>query len=153
MLSVSAALLLLSSLQPFHGAALADQAERVNTLLAPRIADAQNQPASTAMQADADDPLLTGLGEFSRLAMRLSLQMEAEDGPEDLRCIYRGMAQDALNHRTTLETATFQAEQLTAYSDIRYLMDHARQIGPIADQPDIEPFTGVAPDCPRGPLR
>lgn len=152
MQSVSAAILLLSSLQANSGAAFAELATDLSAIVEARLEQASAFPAQTADQLDGGDALVEGLTEFSRQAMGLSLHMEMTSGPEDLRCIYWGMAQDALLHRADLFEAEIRADRLTIYNELEYLLDHARDIGPIADQEQIEPFTGVDPGCPRGPL-
>ncbi|MEE2525382.1 hypothetical protein V0U79_03315 [Hyphobacterium sp. HN65] len=149
---VSAAFLLLSSLQANSGAAFAGLAGELAAIVDARTEQAIAFPAQTADRLDADDELMIGLTEFSGQAMGLSLQIEVSGGPEDLRCIYRGMAQDALLHRNALYDAEVRADRLSVYAELDYLLGHAREIGPIADQDDIEPFTGVDPGCPRGPL-
>lgn len=149
---VSAAILLLSSLQAGEGAAFAAQADALASIVESRMEHATAFPAQSADTLDGSDELISGLTEFSRQAMTLSLQIDAADGPEDMRCIFRGMAQDALAHRDALFMAEIRADRLMVYGELEYLIDHARAIGPIADQEEIEPFTGVDPGCPRGPL-
>lgn len=149
---VSAAISALSTLLAEPGADFANTAERLANIVAQRAAIAREYPAQTAPALVPEDPLADGLADLSRQAMALSLRMEQSGGPEDMRCIYRGMAQDALQLSERLSEADLRADRLATYADIEYLLTHVRQIGPLADQADIAPFTGVDPGCPRGPL-
>jgi hypothetical protein len=150
---LSALLIALTSLQSTPGAEFATLAADLQTEVQARIADAQAHPAQSASQLAPGDTLYNGLGELSARAMQLSLSMERRNGPEDLRCIYRGMAQDALDQRQALSNAEIRSDRIHVYTNLAYLLDHAAEIGPIADQDDIAPFTGVDPGCPRGALR
>jgi hypothetical protein len=150
---VSVAITALSTLLAEPGADFAGTAERLAAIVAARTVIAQQNPAQTAPPLGPDDPLVGGLSDMSRQAMGLSLQMEQTNGPEDMRCIYRGMARDALDQAERLSAAELRADRLAVYADIDYLLEHARQIGPLADQAELPPFTGVDPGCPRGPLR
>lgn len=150
---LSALLIALTSLQSNTGAEFAALATDLQTGVQARAATARAYPAQTAPEFTSGDPLHSGLSELSALAMQLSLSMERRNGPEDLRCIYRGMAQDALDQRQALSDAEIRADRLQIYADLAYLLEHAAEIGPMADRADIEPFTGVDPGCPRGPLR
>ena len=150
---LSALLIILTSVQSTPGAQFAALATDLHNEVQARAATARAYPAQTAPDLPPDDLLFSGLSELSVRAMQLSLSMETRNGPEDLRCIYRGMAQDALNHRQALSDADIRAGRLQVFAELAYLLDHAVEIGPIADQADIAPFTGVDPGCPRGPLR
>ncbi len=134
------------------GADFAAHAAQLQTHVQERLDTARRLPAQTAPDLDDNDTIMSGLAQLSRQAMGLSLAMEQRDGPEDLRCIYRGMAQDALDQRRALTGAEIRADRITVYSDIQYLLRHANDMGAFADQAEIEPFTGVDPGCPRGPL-
>ncbi len=152
MLPLSALLIAIASLQATPGADFAARAAELQTRVEARLETAANFPAQRAPEFGPSNELYVGLAEFSAQAMRLSLDMEARQGPEDLRCIFRGMAQDALDHRRALATAEIAADNIGTYRDLLYLLGHAEGVGPIADQDEIEPFTGTDPGCPRGPL-
>ncbi|WP_420431160.1 hypothetical protein [Hyphobacterium sp.] len=149
---VSVAFTTLSTLLADPGADFAASAETLAVIVNARATIARTYPAQAAPYLSANDTLATGLSSLSGQAMALSLRMEETNGPEDLRCIYRGMAQDALLHIDRLAKAELRADRLAVYADIGYLLQHAQEIGPLADQDEIAPFTGVPPDCPRGPL-
>jgi len=150
---LSALLIALTSYQTGHGSEFAALASELQTEVEERLLVAQSYPAQSAPEITPEDRLHVGLGELSARAMILSLSMERRNGPEDLRCIYRGMAEDALDHRLGLSNAEVRADRIEAYVDLSYLLDHAAEIGPVSDQNEIDAFTGVDPSCPRGPLR
>jgi hypothetical protein len=150
---LTALLIAMSSYQSAPGAEFAARASELQSDVQERRVVAEAYPAQRAPDVAADDTLFSGLSAFSAQAMRLSLVMERRSGPEDLRCIYRGMAQDALTHRQALVNAEIRADRIQVFNDLEYLLQHATEIGPIADQSEIDPFTGVDPGCPRGPLR
>ncbi|WP_394693989.1 hypothetical protein [Hyphobacterium sp.] len=150
---LSALLIALSSYQSAPGAEFAALAAELQSEARERLVVAQSYPAQLAPAVTADDALYSGLNAFSAQAMRLSLAMERRNGPEDLRCIFRGMAQDALLRQQALNAAEIRADRIQVFTDLEYLLQHAAEIGPIADQEEIDPFTGVDPGCPRGPLR
>ncbi|GJL97434.1 MAG: hypothetical protein DHS20C06_12510 [Hyphobacterium sp.] len=150
---LSALLIALTATQAMPGAEFAALATQLQTPVQERLDTARTMPAQAAPDLAEHDPVMLGLSELSRKAMRLSLSMESRNGPEDLRCIYRGMAQDALIHHRALTEAEIRADRIVIYTDIQYLLGHAAEMGRFADQTDIEPFTGVDPGCPRGPLR
>jgi len=149
---LSALLIALTVTQAMPGAEFAAHATQLQTPVQERLETARRLPAQSAPVLAENDVVMLGLSELSRKAMRLSLSMETRGGPEDLRCIYRGMAQDALDHQLALAAAELRADRITIYSDIEYLLDHATEMGRFADMDEIAPFTGVDPGCPRGPL-
>jgi hypothetical protein len=149
---LSALLIALTVTQAMPGAEFAAHATQLQTPVQDRLEIARRLPAQSAPVLAGNDIVMLGLSELSRKAMRLSLSMELRNGPEDLRCIYRGMAQDALDHRNALPAAELRADRIIIYTDILYLLDHAAEMGRFADIDEIEPFTGVDPGCPRGPL-
>ena len=150
---LSALLIVLTSYQSAPGSEFAALASELQIEVEERLLISQSYPAQTAPDIASDDILQIGLNELSAHALGLSLSIENRSGPEDLRCIYRGMAQDALEHRQELLIGEIRADRIRAYVDLSYLLDHATEVGPLSDQAEIAPFTGVEPGCPRGPLR
>ena len=105
---------------------IAAEAERRAEALRPN-------PAAPGAPFTPDDPLLTEMDEFALAALTLSRAIEADNGPEDLKCIFRGMSRDAPNRIAQIEAATTRADQSRAYADIARL---ARQAERIAEHPD-----------------
>jgi hypothetical protein len=81
------------------------------------------------------DPLLTELDEFALAALTLSRAIEAEGGPEDLKCIFLGMSRDAPARIAEVEAAETRADQSRAYAEIARL---TRQAERIAAEPDAQ---------------
>ncbi len=95
----------------------------------------QRNPAAPAVPLALDDPLLTELDEFALAALTLSRAIEAADGPEDLKCIFRGMSEDAGARVADLEAAETRADQSRAYAEIARL---TRQAEHLAAEPDAQ---------------
>jgi hypothetical protein len=90
-------------------------------------------PAAPAFAPPPGDPLLADLNDFALHALSLSREIEARGGPQDLRCIFRGMGRDVAVRIEALETAPDRAAQSRAYREIEYL---ARQAEDIAADPE-----------------
>lgn len=99
-----------------------------------RAADASNRPAAPPDRLDMEDPFLFELELFAADAMRLSLALAEQGGPEDLRCIFRGMSGDAEAWRRRLDSAANAGAQARAYAEINRLMAQALEIAPMASQ-------------------
>ncbi len=134
---ITAAMLALTMAAP----AAAD-AERVIRLAAPIAEEAERRaealrhnPAAPGAPFAADDPLLTELDEFALAARTLSRAIEANGGPEDLKCIFLGMSRDAPARIAQIEAAASRADQSRAYAEIARL---ARQAERIAADPDAQ---------------
>lgn len=121
--------------------ALAD-ADRVVRLAGGVAAEAERRaealrhnPAAPAVPFELGDPLLTELDEFALAALTLSRAIEAEGGPEDLKCIFLGMSRDAPARIAEVEAAETRADQSRAYAEIARL---TRQAERIAAEPDAQ---------------
>lgn len=106
--------------------AIAQEAER-------RAEALRHNPAAPGVAFTENDPLLTELDEFALAALTLSRAIEADGGPEDLKCIFRGMGRDAPARIAEVEAAETRADQSRAYAEIARL---ARQAERIAADPD-----------------
>lgn len=85
-------------------------------------------PAAPAFAPPAGDPLLADLNDFALQSLALSREIEARGGPQDLRCIFRGMGRDVAARIEALEAAPDRAAQSRAYREIEYLARQARDI-------------------------
>ncbi|XBQ14911.1 MAG: hypothetical protein ABL308_08025 [Oceanicaulis sp.] len=129
------------------GAAFADSARVID--LAGRIAgeaetraDAfRTAPAAPAEAPATGDRLLADLTDFALAARALSAEIEARGGPEDLKCIFRGMSRDAGARIEALDAAETRADMSRAYAEIARL---ARQAEQIAADPEA---SGPAMSC------
>lgn len=111
-------------------------------------------PAAPAPEMDSADPFLTGVDEFAAGAALLSRRIEEGGGPQDLRCIFRGMSADAAERMAHFETAETQADLARTYLEYVYLMNQAAEIAPEADTelPQVEPDPGFTCPARRDPL-
>lgn len=102
------------------GAIAQEAAHRAQTLA--------RAPAAPAVTPPVGDPLLADLNDFALQALALSRAIEERGGPQDLRCIFRGMGRDVAARIEALETAADRAAQARAYRDIEYLTRQAQEI-------------------------
>ena len=106
----------------------------------------RQNPAAPAPQLDGADTLLISLDEFALLTHRLSAQIEAEGGPSDLKCIFRGMSGDVSARIEQLNNAETRADLARAYNEIAYLANQAESI---ANDPDARAAgNSLPPSCP-----
>lgn len=85
-------------------------------------------PAAPAEAPAFTDTIIIQLNEFALITHHLSASLEANDGPEDLKCIFRGMSGDVAARLNALENAKTRAEMARAYIDIAYLSGQAEMI-------------------------
>jgi hypothetical protein len=88
----------------------------------------RHNPAAPAFPFQPGDPLLIELDEFALAAATLSRAIEAQGGPEDLKCIFRGMSRDAPARIAEVEAAQTRADQSRAYAEIARLTRQAERI-------------------------
>jgi hypothetical protein len=98
---------------------------------------AATRPAAPATPLDIEDPFFFELEQFSADAMRLSRAIDEAGGPLDLRCIFRGMSNDAATRLDALNSVETAAEQARVYRAIVDLMRDAVEIAPIIDNSDM----------------
>lgn len=129
--------ILIAALSPSARAADADDMERLAGAIAQEAAVRAHAlaraPAAPAFAPPAGDPFLADLQDFALEALALSRALEARGGPQDLRCIFRGMGRDVDARIEALETAPDRAAQSRAYRAIEHL---ARQAVDIASDPE-----------------
>lgn len=146
-LRLLAVILLVASLAPAAQAADAERIERLAASIAQEAAvrahALANAPAAPAVAAPAGDPLLADLQDFALASLALSNDIEASGGPQDLRCIFRGMGRDVAERIEALDAAADRAGQSRAYREIERL---ARQAARIASDPEAQ-VESATPDC------
>ncbi len=120
------------------GLADAARVEALSARIAPeaeRRADLyKSAPAAPADAPAPGDPLLTDLTDFALAARALSLEIEARGGPQDLRCIFRGISGDVTDRITALDAAQTRADLSRAYTEIARLAGQAQRI---ASDPEL----------------
>ncbi|KPP81804.1 MAG: hypothetical protein HLUCCA04_08345 [Oceanicaulis sp. HLUCCA04] len=95
-----------------------------------------------ALPASADDSFLVDTARFSADIRAMAAHIDATDGPADLPCIFRGMADDADARRTALEADPANADD---YRQLARTFSHAVIIA--ADVETEGPDTGFPPSC------
>jgi hypothetical protein len=119
------------------GADFAEFAETLRTEASVRADWSASRPAAPASPLDIEDPFMFELEQFSADAMRLSRAIDDAGGPMDLRCIFRGMSNDAASRLEALNEAETAADQARIYRAIVNLMRDAVEIAPVVDHSDL----------------
>jgi hypothetical protein len=87
--------------------------------------------------------LVTDLQRFGLAASRLSLEIDARGGPEDLKCIFRGMAEETGKQLAAVSSAATGAQQAMALSRLSLMLSDAARIAPAADGPAAQKQTAA----------
>ena len=83
------------------------------------------------IRSEASRLLVTGdLQRFGLAASRLSLEIDQRGGPVDLRCIFRGMAEETDVQLKLASSATTGTAQAAALSRLLHMLKDAVQITP-----------------------
>ncbi|MHA6289091.1 hypothetical protein [Maricaulis sp. CAU 1757] len=115
------------------GQELADLAADIEQEAQGRAAQARARPAAPAPEMAPGDPLVAQLEQFTVQAVLLGRAVDDAGGPEDLGCIFRGMAADADARLRAVSDAEDGAAEARAYDAIVTLMGQAVQLAPAAD--------------------
>lgn len=83
---------------------------------------AKPQPISPLLSSD--------LQRFSLAASRLSVEIDQRGGPTDLRCIFRGMAEETDKQLTAADKAATGADQAQALARLTHMLEDAVEIAP-----------------------
>jgi len=102
-------------------------------------------PAAPASPLELNDPVLTQLTEFALAAHQLSRAVETSGGPMDLRCIFRGMSEDANRHLLDLSEPASHADHARTYTEVARLTSQAAEI---AADPDAQAASAFACSAP-----
>ena len=116
------------------GSDLADLATGLETEAQERQGALTTRAGQTQPPLPQDDLFLEQLERFAVDAARLSRHVEETGGPGDLRCIFRGMAEDSQRHLEHLLTEQSGSDRARTYQDLAGLMSDARLIAPDADE-------------------
>lgn len=109
-------------------------------------------PGASLPAISADDPFLIDVTDFAAQSARLAYTIEHSGGPQDLRCIFRGMSGDAEARISDLEADQSGADLARIYRAYARLFAQAEEIAPLADDPEVGEGDGVPPSCPAQPL-
>ncbi|MDQ7018391.1 MAG: hypothetical protein Q9M33_04410 [Robiginitomaculum sp.] len=88
---------------------------------------------------------------FSTHAAALSARIDAMGGPKDLRCIYRGMAEDAKKRLTALHHAKNAGEQAAVLKDMDALFMDASEVTPKDKAAFADRHDGDGGQCQAAP--
>jgi hypothetical protein len=127
--------------------------EQANVLEAQ--AEAAGKVASTRPFAPPEGFALSGefarrIAAFSERATNLSAHIDAMGGPKDLRCIYRGMSNDAKARLAALQHAKNAGEQAGILKDLSALFFDAREVTPQSKEAFADHHDGGAGQCEAG---
>lgn len=151
-ISALAALCLSAPALAGPGSDLAEMAAQLRTEAEARADTFTAMPGANLPPISADDPFLVDVADFAAGAARLAHTVETAGGPQDLRCIFRGMSSDAEARISDLEAGQSGADLARIYRAYARLFAQAEEIAPLADDPDVSEGEGVAPSCPALPL-
>jgi len=112
------------------------------------ITKAERKAAATGRdpRAEAERSKATKIvfKKFSKLARKAAIYIDSNDGPNDLACIFRGMAEDADKQLADLLNSKTQAEQSRIWSEAVYLFSDVRAVlFPVELPPEVDlPYNG-----------
>lgn len=130
------ALLALAPLAEAKGSSLpgwiVTEAKRLSAEVVKAKRTAALLPALKAPDVSSD--LTEDLQRFGLQASRLSVEIDKAAGAVDLRCIFRGMAEEADGQLKALAAAKTGGAQAAAYSRLDAMLKDAAEIAPAADK-------------------
>jgi len=132
---------------PDISADLVALSQRLHIQAQARAQDMAHSPAAPVAALPPEDGFLTDLNEFALEAYRLSRAVEDSGGPTDLRCIFRGMSEDAEHRAMLLSEPASRADHARAYLEIARLTGQAAEI---AATPDAQ-AAALSSSCPAQP--
>lgn len=103
-------------------------AELADTLKAEAESRAQTlarTPGAPSAGIDPHDPFATGVQDFAGETIRLSRHIEAVGGPMDLKCIFKGMSEDALLRLDALAEPARNGARARTYHEFAGLFEDA----------------------------
>lgn len=130
-LAVLLSLALLTAL-PASADTLAEQVRAEAARLLAQVNAAEGAAkARPAAKPQAVAPALSAdLQRFGLAASRLSVEIDQRGGPTDLRCIFRGMAEETDKQLTAAGGAMTGADQAQAYARLTHMLKDAVEITP-----------------------
>jgi hypothetical protein len=124
--------LALITMVPAHADTLADQvkAEAQRLLVQVSAAETAAKARPGAKPPVVAPVLVSDLQRFSLAASRLSVEIDQRGGPTDLRCIFRGMAEETGKQLDAAAKATTGGDQAKAYARLTHMLKDAVEIAP-----------------------
>lgn len=136
---------------PAHADTLAEQ---VKTEAARLLAQVSAAETTARRQSSARPPavapaLASDLQRFGLATSRLSIEIDQRGGPTDLRCIFRGMAEETGKQLTAADAAATGADQAQAYARLTHMLKDAIEIAPaVGGLPPAKSGAAKAAQCP-----
>ncbi len=129
---LATALLALTAIAPAYADTLAAQvkAEAQRLLVQVSAAESAAKVRPGAKPPAVAPALASDLQRFSLAASRLSVEIDQRGGPTDLRCIFRGMAEETGKQLDAAAKATTGGDQAKAYARLTYMLKDAVEIAP-----------------------
>lgn len=129
---IAAAALVLTLAAPAAASPLSEQVQTEAARLLTQVSAAEKaarahpraRPAALAPALQAD------LQRFGLAASRLSTEIDRTGGPKDLRCIFRGMADETGAQLTAASAAVTGADQAKALARLSHMLKDAVEIAP-----------------------
>lgn len=99
-----------------------------------------------ALKPKALEPaLVLDLQRFGLSASRLSVEIDTRGGPTDLRCIFRGMAEETDVQLKAAASAPSGAKQADALDRLSHMLRDAAEIAPAVGSPQKQIAASVKP--------
>ena len=118
----------LQAATPDLSADLVALSQRLHMQAQARAQDMARSPAAPVEALPPQDSFLIDLSEFALEAHRLSRAVDDSGGPMDLRCIVRGMSEDAEHRALLLSESGTRADHARIYQEIARLTGQAAEI-------------------------
>lgn len=149
---LAAAALALFATAPARADVLADQvkAEAQRLLVQVSAAEGAAKARPGAKPPVVAPALASDLQRFSLATSRLSVEIDQRGGPKDLRCIFRGMAEETGKQLEAATKAMTGADQAKAYARLTHMLKDAVEIAPAvgADTGIASASRAAAATCP-----
>lgn len=149
--AIAALALSLLSAGPAAADTLASQlraeAQRLLTQVSSVESAARSRP--TAKPHPLAPALSSELQRFGLAASRLSSEIDQRGGPADLRCIFRGMAEETGKQLAAASSAKTGADQATALGRLTHMLEDAVEIAPAVGGSSAKAVrAGLIAQCP-----
>lgn len=117
---------------PAHADTLAEQVKVEAQRLLVQVSAAENAAKARpgAKPPTVAPALVSDLQRFSLAASRLSVEIDQRGGPTDLRCIFRGMAEETGKQLDAAAKAATGGDQAKAYARLTHMLKDAVEIAP-----------------------
>ena len=122
----------LIAIVPAHADTLAEQVKTEAQRLLVQVSAAESAAKARpgAKPPVVAPALVSDLQRFSLAASRLSVEIDQRSGPKDLRCIFRGMAEETAKQLDAAAKATTGGDQAKAYARLTHMLKDAVEIAP-----------------------